>query len=229
MRLTIELDTNDITDRDRRVLASLVSDDGAPLVLPLPRAGVDHTPASTPTGPPSPVPAPPAFMQRLGEAVGQFGRPPAAASEARLPVVQQAGVTTRSTMPDDDDELPAEDQRVFGVDVAGDTATVVAGAVRDGIVHITDHHHASRELYEDDGAAGAALEADLVERMAGAELGPNAERGDADVRVPDVERVHIDEPALHIVSPPPPAHADRDRVQRAILGTVDAPVRHTTP
>lgn len=198
MRLTIDLDTDQLTDRDRRVLAALVSDDGTPLVLPLPGAGAHHEPA--PAGPPSPVPAPPAFMQKLGEAAAQFGRPPGAAHEARLPVVQQAGVRTRSTMPADDDvdELPADDPRedvltptrwgrpadrqpersddvdVVGVDVAGDATTVVTGAVRDGVVH-------------------------------------------------------IDAPDLHIVAPAPPAHADRDRVQRAILGTVDAPVRHTSP
>lgn len=147
MRVTIELDTNDITDRDRRVLAALVSDDGTPLVLPLPVSDTSHlgVPDATPPpspGMPSPTPAPPEFMQRLGEATAQFGRSPGVAHEARLPVVQQAGVTTRSTMPEDDDvdelvdDQAPDDGRVVGVDVARDTATVVTGAVRDGVVHI---------------------------------------------------------------------------------------------
>ena len=188
MHITIALDTDQLTDRDRRVLTALVSDDTTPLVLP--RVDAAPAPDPTPAGPPSPTPAPPAFMERLGQAVGQFTRSPGAATEARLPFAEQAGVRTRSTMPEDD--APPVD--------------------------VVD--------------AGAELEADLVERMGSATLGPNSERGDADMRVP---RDAVVQPAPEPSTVPrelvdgDPAPHPQDRVRAAILGTVDAPVRHTSP
>lgn len=153
MRITLDIDTEQLTDTDRRVLAALINGDAAPLVMPremyrdlsqpgAPLVPAGHTPAASPAAaPPSPTPAPPEFLAKLGEAVGQFA---GTQHEARLPFAQQAGVRTRSTMPADDaggDELDdgaGDDQAVFGVDAVGDRATVVAGAVRDGAVHITD-------------------------------------------------------------------------------------------
>lgn len=147
MRITLDIDTEQLTDTDRRVLAALINGDAAPLVLPrelyrdlsqpgAPLVPAGHTPAAPPAAPPSPTPAPAEFLAKLGEAVGQFA---GTQHEARLPFAQQAGVRTRSTMPADDDAADAgDDQPVFGVDVVGDRATVVAGAVRDGVVHITD-------------------------------------------------------------------------------------------
>lgn len=237
MRLTIELDTNDITAHDRRVLAALVSDDTTPLALPhyrdLSQPGAplvpDHAPPAPAAGVPSPTPAPPEFLRRLGEATAQFGRSPGAAHEARLPVAQQAGVSTRSTMPADDDvdELPADDPRddvlvptrwgrpadrqpepsdddtVIGVDVAGDTATMVAGAVRDGVLHIDE----------------PVLHIVDEPRPPVVDDGPPVQRMTETARIPRAS-VELD---------PVPAHASRDRVRKAILGTVDAPVRHTSP
>lgn len=129
MRITLDIDTDRITDADKRILAALINGDAAPLVLPremyrdlsqpgAPLVPADHVPA--PAGMPSPTPAPPGFMAKLGEAVSSFA--PGAPTEARLPYAQQAGVRTRSTMPDDDgvdgdaaDEL--EDSQAIIADV----------------------------------------------------------------------------------------------------------------
>lgn len=111
MRITLDIDTEQLTDTDRRVLAALINGDAAPLVLPremyrdlsqpgAPLVPAGHTPAASPAAPPSPTPAPPEFLAKLGEAVGQFA---GTQHEARLPFAQQAGVRTRSTMPADDD------------------------------------------------------------------------------------------------------------------------------
>lgn len=207
MRVTIELDTNDITEHDRRVLAALVSDDTAPLVLPIPGAGVEHTPAPAEhAGMPSPVPAPPGFMQRLGEATAQFGRSPGAAHEARLPVAQQAGVTTRSTMPDDDEPADVVDAG------AVPPATTVARELVDGSNDVGD------------------FESAVMHAVSEATLPPSAGRGSAHAHVPEPLDVHVDEPVLHIVAPPPPAHADRDRVRVVTPPYPEpAPVRYTTP
>lgn len=169
MHITIALDTDQLTDRDRRVLAALVSDDGAPLVLPrmddTSHLNVPDDGRKVPTMP-SPTPAPPPFMQRLGEAVGQFAGGQGAAHEARLPFAEQAGVRTRSTMPEDDAEPDA------------------------------------------------------------------APPGEPALHIVDEAVLHIDRPVsvVHVDSPPP-VHADRDRdrVRAPIVGTVDAPVRHSTP
>lgn len=102
MRLTIDIDTDQLTDRDRRVLAALIGDDTGPLVLPR-FPGTDNGAPATPASPlPLPVPAPANFAAKLGEAVQQFN-PRGSGSEARLPFAQQAGVRTSSTMPDDDE------------------------------------------------------------------------------------------------------------------------------
>lgn len=103
MRLTIDIDTAQLTDRDRRVLAALIGDDTGPLVLPR-FPGTDNAAPATPApAPPLPVPVPAAFAAKLGEAVQQFS-PRGSGSEARLPFAQQAGVRTSSTMPDDDED-----------------------------------------------------------------------------------------------------------------------------
>lgn len=102
MRLTIDVDTDQLTDRDRRVFAALIGDDNSPLVLPR-FDGPDVQKQDIPTAPPLPVPAPADFAARLGEAVQQFG-PRGSGPEARLPFAQQAGVRTSSTMPDDDED-----------------------------------------------------------------------------------------------------------------------------
>jgi hypothetical protein len=107
VRITLDIDTDQLTDTDRRVLAALINGDAAPLVMPremyrdlsqpgAPLVPAGHTPA--PAAPPSPTPAPPEFLAKLGEAVGQFA---GAQHEARLPYAQQAGVRSRSTMDDD--------------------------------------------------------------------------------------------------------------------------------
>lgn len=102
MRLTIDVDTDQLTDRDRRVLAALIGDDNSPLVLPR-FDGPDVQKQDIPTAPPLPVPVPAAFAAKLGEAVQQFS-PRGSGSEARLPYAEQAGVRTSSTMPDDEPE-----------------------------------------------------------------------------------------------------------------------------
>jgi hypothetical protein len=134
MRLTIDIDTDQLTDRDRRVLAALIGDDTGPLVLPR-FPGTDNAAPATPASPlPLPVPAPADFAAKLGEAVQQFS-PRGSGSEARLPFAQQAGVRTSSTMPDDDE--PAE--VVDASDITGEPAEVVdAGELEardDGLVH----------------------------------------------------------------------------------------------
>jgi hypothetical protein len=113
MRLTIDLDTDQLTDRDRRVFAALISDDSSPLVLPrfpgTDNGAVDEHRAAAP---PLPVPVPADFAARLGEAVQQFG-PRGSGPEARLPFAQQAGVRTSSTMPDDDDDASEFEAQVM--------------------------------------------------------------------------------------------------------------------
>lgn len=145
MRITFDIDTSDITADDRRVLMALAGHDAGELRV----TRVDE-PATTPAAPapPLPVPVPPAFASKLGEAVAQFS-PRGSGTEARLPVAQQAGVRTSSTMPADD-EPGKEEQRVFGVDLVDDTATVVAGAVRDGVVHLEEPVRIPRELVEEE-------------------------------------------------------------------------------
>jgi hypothetical protein len=130
--MDINIDTKDrITDLDRRVLAALIAGDDAPLVMPR-----NLVPEEQPSaGPPSPTPAPAAFMERLGAAVAQTSRG-GVATEARLPVTQQAGVRTSSTMPDDDDEpttTAAEPVRVPREQVEGDAAT--AGDFESAVMH----------------------------------------------------------------------------------------------
>jgi hypothetical protein len=109
VRITLDIDTEQLTDTDRRVLAALINGDAAPLVMPremyrdlsqpgAPLVPAGHTPAASPAAPPSPTPAPPEFLAKLGEAVGQFA---GTQHEARLPYAQQAGVRSRSTMDDD--------------------------------------------------------------------------------------------------------------------------------
>lgn len=115
MRLTIDIDTDQLTDRDRRVLAALIGDDNSPLVLPR-FPGMDN--GAVPVGarpapaPPLPVPVPEGFAARLGQAVQQFG-PRGSSPEARLPYAEQAGVRTSSTMPDDDDDASEFEAQVM--------------------------------------------------------------------------------------------------------------------
>jgi hypothetical protein len=147
VRITIDIDTSQITADDRRVLMALAGHDAGELrVTRLDDAATTPQPATP--APPLPVPVPPDFAAKLGDAVAQFS-PRGSGSEARLPFAQQAGVRTSSTMPDDD-EPHAGEHRVFGVDVLDDTATVVTGAVRDGVVHISEPVQVPRELVEED-------------------------------------------------------------------------------
>lgn len=195
MRLTIEIDTTEITAEDRRVLMALAGHDAGELRITMlddPPAERIRTGTNPGPVPPLPVPAPPEFAARLGEAVGQFS-PRGSGSEARLPFAQQAGVRTSSTMPDEDE--PAE---------------------------VVD--------------AGAILEAELADRMERAELGPNAARGDADMRVPDVERPDVIMARGGTTVPRDLVEDDgaprriEDVTGAAILGVVEQPpVRHTSP
>lgn len=148
MRITIDIDTSQITADDRRVLMAIAGHDAGELrIARLDDAPGAHTPPAPTPAPPLPVPVPADFAAKLGDAVAQFS-PRGSGSEARLPFAQQAGVRTSSTMPDD--EPTAGEQRVFGVDVLDDTATVVTGAVRDGVVHISEPVQVPRELVEED-------------------------------------------------------------------------------
>lgn len=188
MRITIDIDTTQITAEDRRVLMALAGHDAGELrVTRLDGPDVQKQDVA----PPLPVPVPPAFAAKLGEAVGKFsggGTGP----ESRLPVAQQAGVRTSSTMPDEDE--PAE---------------------------VVD--------------AGAELEAELTDRMERAKLGPNADRGDADMRVPDVDGPQVIRARGTVSVPRELVEEDthvphlEDSVRSAILGVVDAPARHTSP
>lgn len=119
MRLTIDLDTSELTAEDRRVLMALAGHDttGELRITRLTpedverMTGGDASPA-TPSTPPLPVPVPAGFAARLGEAVQQFG-PRGTGPDARLPVAQQAGVRTSSTMPDDDEPAEVVDASEF--------------------------------------------------------------------------------------------------------------------
>lgn len=106
MRLTIDLDTSQLTAEDRRVLMAIAGRDAGELRIThltpddVERMTADAAPAAAPT-PPLPVPVPADFAARLGKAVQQFA-PQGSGPESRLPFAQQAGVRTSSTMPDDD-------------------------------------------------------------------------------------------------------------------------------
>jgi hypothetical protein len=105
MRITIDIDTRDITADDRRVLMALAGHDAGELRI----TRLDEpAPAPSTPAPPLPVPVPAAFASKLGEAVAQFS-PRGSGSEARLPFAQQAGVRTSSTMPDDDEPADGDD------------------------------------------------------------------------------------------------------------------------
>lgn len=112
MRLTIDIDTAQLTAEDRRVLMALAGHDAGELRITrltpddVERMTGGTNAGATPASPlPLPVPAPADFAAKLGEAVQQFS-PRGSGSEARLPFAQQAGVRTSSTMPDGDE--PAE-------------------------------------------------------------------------------------------------------------------------
>lgn len=88
----ISIDTTEpLNDTDRRLLAALLD-------------LAQDPPAQHRTAPdaqPAVAPAPQGFMDKVREGVSQFGVNPAAASDARLPVIRQAGVRTSSTRDDD--------------------------------------------------------------------------------------------------------------------------------
>lgn len=139
MRITLDIDTDRLTARDLRILSAIMSPDALPTVFRDANTGnltsdsshlgvPQHT--AVPTAPPSPTPAPAGFLQKLGEAVGQFA---GTQHEARLPVVQQAGVRTRSTMPEDDD-APADVVDADAAQAAVDENR--AQLVRDGAVTV---------------------------------------------------------------------------------------------
>lgn len=140
MRITLDIDTDHITADDRRVLMAIAGHDAGELRITregeqafrdLSQPGAPLVPPGhTPPGPPSPTPAPAGFLQKLGEAVGQFA---GTQHEARLPVVQQAGVRTRSTMPEDDD-APADVVDADAAQAAVDENR--AQLVRDGAVTV---------------------------------------------------------------------------------------------
>lgn len=92
----INIDTTEpLNDTDRRLLAALL-------------ALAQDPPAQHRTAPdtqPAVAPVPQGFMDKVREGVSQFGVNPAAASDARLPVIRQAGVRTSSTR---DDDAPAD-------------------------------------------------------------------------------------------------------------------------
>jgi hypothetical protein len=212
VRITIDIDTSQITADDRRVLMALAGHDAGEL-----RVTRLDEPATPPTpAPPLPVPVPAAFASKLGEAVAQFS-PRGSGSEARLPFAQQAGVRTSSTMPDDDEAPPPgprvdyvpgpqmrelmEEQRVFGVDALDETTTVVAGAVRDGVVHITDHVRVPRELVEGDAATAGDFESAVMHAI------------ETQPALPDDADTH--------------AHAEVPRPKSPVIE--NPPVRHTSP
>jgi hypothetical protein len=134
VRITIDIDTSQITADDRRVLMAIAGHDAGELrVTRLDDAATTPQPATP--APPLPVPVPPDFAAKLGDAVAQFS-PRGSGSEARLPFAQQAGVRTSSTMPDDDDEpttTAAEPVRVPREQVEGDAAT--AGDFESAVMH----------------------------------------------------------------------------------------------
>lgn len=208
MRITLDIDTEQLTDADRRVLAALINGDAAPLVLPremyrdlsqpgAPLVPAGHTPAAPPAAPPSPTPAPPEFLAKLGEAVGQFA---GTQHEARLPYSQQAGVRTRSTMPADDDAadtVPVEIPRELADELENNQATVI-GIVQQYRAGTT----VPRDLVEE-GDAGD-FESAVMHAVSTAQLDDQAaDRGDAEPRVPDLTTPT--RPRL-VQSPPPVRH-----------------------
>lgn len=207
MHITIDT-SQPLSDRDRRVLAALIGDDTGPLVMPRSMfrdadTGILHPDGYTPPGPPVPplpVPAPAAFAAKLGEAVAQFS-PRGPATEARLPFAQQAGVRTSSTMPDDDD-MPrtVAGERVFGVDVDAEMATVVSGAVRDGVVHITDHVRIPRELVEGEAATAGDFESAVMHGLTYPDLPDDADTH-AHPEVPHPKSPVIEQPPVRHTNP----------------------------
>lgn len=183
MRLNIDIDTDQITDRDRRVLAALIADDTGPLVLPRfdsPGHGVEPTSAPAP---PLPVPAPADFASKLGDAVAQFS-PRGSVSEARLPFAQQAGVRTSSTMPDDD-AGEFEDAVMDAVSAPTPPDSPIAHPhAPDMLTQPVDHPQVTRAR------SGVTVPRDLVE----ADVEPR--------RIEDVTRAAI----LGVVEQPPVRH-----------------------
>jgi hypothetical protein len=105
VRITIDIDTSEITSDDRRVLMALAGHDAGELRI----TRLDDAPAPPAPAPPLPVPVPAEFAAKLGDAVAQFS-PRGSGSEARLPFAQQAGVRTSSTMPDDEEPADVVDE-----------------------------------------------------------------------------------------------------------------------
>jgi len=163
MRLTIDLDTAQLTAEDRRVLMALAGHDAGELRITMldeptrerirtgtnpgevPRFdGPDVQKQGIPPSPPLPVPAPADFAARLGEAVQQFG-PRGSGPEARLPFAQQAGVRTSSTMPDYDE--PAE---VVDTDDIVDEPSEVVDVDGPQVIRARGRVSVPRELVEED-------------------------------------------------------------------------------